>query len=164
MRLTFLALALPAIAAAWEPVPTVPPAPTRDRIIPGRETITPGLPEVRSRVDTVERFIPYPVEVERRVPVPYPVEVERRVPVPYPVEVERRVPVYIDRPVYLERPAESVRYVDRPVYLERPAARPRPGLEVRTGAFGHVREVRVGETDVRIGPFGKLRGVRSGGD
>jgi len=42
-----------------------------------------------------------------------------------------------------------------------PQAPPRRDIEIQTGLFGHVRRVRVGETEVRVGPFGKFRGFRS---
>ncbi|XP_062549705.1 zinc finger protein 512B-like [Armigeres subalbatus] len=57
--------------------------------------------------------------ITKKVPVPYPVEVEKHVPVhvkvPYPVEVEKKVPVYVEKkvPVYVEKKVPV--HVDRPV-------------------------------------------------
>ncbi|EAT37462.1 AAEL010552-PA [Aedes aegypti] len=59
------------------------------------------------------------VTITKKVPVPYPVEVEKHVPVevkvPYPVEVEKKVPVYVEKkvPVYVEKKVPV--HVDRPV-------------------------------------------------
>ena len=112
----------------------------RERVFPGREDVTPGTPEIRRRVDVIER------EREVRVPVPFP--------------VDRPVPVFVDRPV--DRPVPV--FVDRPVAVERPRARRE--VDVRAGCLGRVREIRIrdgggGETDVRVGPFGRVRSVSS---
>ncbi|XP_062553047.1 uncharacterized protein LOC134218168 [Armigeres subalbatus] len=108
--------------------------------------------EVKHLTTTITKNVPvpYPVEVEKHVPVevkvPYPVEVEKKVPVvvekKVPVYVEKKVPVHVDRPVpypvevkvpvvqkeYIEVPkpyAVHVEkhvpvYVHKPVYIEKP--------------------------------------------
>jgi|SRR5262245_30123041 len=99
--------------------------------------------------------------------------------------IERSVPEiryrFIDRPVFVDRPVETVRYVDRPVFLERQQSFSVPSFErtqsystpftfsapqshrlnVRTGPLGKIREVDSdGPTHIRVGPFGRIREIR----
>ncbi|XP_055607158.1 uncharacterized protein LOC129754916 [Uranotaenia lowii] len=88
--------------------------------------------------------VPYPVEVEKHVPVPvhvpYPVQVEKKVPVivekKIPYVVEKKVPYHVDRPVpypvevkvpvvhkeYVEVPKPYAVHVEKPVpvYIQKP--------------------------------------------
>nr|XP_019565408.2 uncharacterized protein LOC109433435 [Aedes albopictus] len=80
--------------------------------------------------------VPYPVEVEKQIPVhvnvPYPVETEKKVPIvvekKYPVYVEKKVPVHVDRPVpyqvKVEVPVHEKEYIEVPkpyeVHVEKP--------------------------------------------
>ncbi|XP_035901135.1 titin-like [Anopheles stephensi] len=82
--------------------------------------------------------VPYPVEVEKHVPVPvkvpYPVKVEKEVPFvvekKVPVYIEKKVPVHVDRPypvevkVPVEVPVYKKEYVEVPkpyaVHVEKP--------------------------------------------
>uniref|UniRef100_A0AAG5DH06 Cuticular protein (putative) n=1 Tax=Anopheles atroparvus TaxID=41427 RepID=A0AAG5DH06_ANOAO len=65
-----------------------------------------------------ERQLTNHVTVTKKVAVPYPVAVEKRVPVevkvPYPVHVEKEVPVVVEKkvPVYIEKKVPV--HVDRP--------------------------------------------------
>uniref|UniRef100_A0A182MYR2 Cuticular protein (putative) n=1 Tax=Anopheles dirus TaxID=7168 RepID=A0A182MYR2_9DIPT len=60
--------------------------------------------------------------ITKKVPVPYPVEVEKHIPVPvkvpYPVKVEKEVPFVVERkvPVYVEKTVPV--HVDRPYPVE----------------------------------------------
>ncbi|XP_053691750.1 titin-like [Sabethes cyaneus] len=77
----------------------------------------------------VDNPVPYPVTVERKVPVyiekKVPVHVDRPVPypvkVPYPVTVEKKVPVYIEKKVHVDRPVPYPVHVEKevPVYVEK---------------------------------------------
>ncbi|XP_029728584.2 uncharacterized protein LOC109397937 [Aedes albopictus] len=94
--------------------------------------------------------VPYPVEVEKQVPievkVPFKVEIEKKIPIvvekKVPIYVEKKIPVHVDRPVpykvevkvpviekeYIEVPQPYEVYVEKkipvyvpkPVYIEKP--------------------------------------------
>ncbi|XP_055604804.1 titin-like [Uranotaenia lowii] len=72
--------------------------------------------------------VPYPVEVEKRIPVevkvPYPVETEKKVP----VVVEKKVPVYVEKkyPVHVDRPVPYPVKVEVPVYKKEYVEVPKP--------------------------------------
>uniref|UniRef100_A0A8W7PZC9 Uncharacterized protein n=1 Tax=Anopheles coluzzii TaxID=1518534 RepID=A0A8W7PZC9_ANOCL len=106
---TFIVLSIVVALAAAVPVPD-----SSEKTIEKR-----GLSELESRSD--HHHVKH-VTITKKVPVPYPVEVEKHVPVPvkipYPVHVEKKVPVIIEKkvPVYVEKKVPV--HVDRPVPVE----------------------------------------------
>jgi len=103
----------------------------------------------------VDRPVDRPVFIDRPVDRPVPFPVDR--PVPFPVFLRERT-TWVPQTTWEQVEAPQFQRPVPPIYS---FEKPRRDIDVRTGLFGHVRSVRVGETEVRIGPFGKLREVRS---
>ncbi|XP_035773388.1 involucrin-like [Anopheles albimanus] len=80
----------------------------------------------------IDRPVPYPVEVVKKVPVyiekQVAVHVDRPVPYPVkvPVEVEKKVPVYVEKKVHVDRPVPYPVKVKVPVYHKVEVEVPKP--------------------------------------